>query len=52
MSGFTFIWKIIGGDVHEQEYRGYEHEVDAVDDWMENHRIQMDELEWMEIKEK
>lgn len=51
MTTFTFIWKIREGDVHEQEYRGYEHEVDAADDWIDDHCINMDEIEWMEVKE-
>jgi hypothetical protein len=51
MATFKFVWKIRGGDLHEQEFRGYEHEFDAADDWIDHHCINMDEIEWMEITE-
>ncbi len=51
MTTYRFIWKIRGGDMYEQDYRGYEHEVDAADDWIDNHGIIMEEVESLDIKE-
>ncbi len=51
MATFKIVWKIIDGDLHEQEFRGYEQEIDAVDDWMEHHNIDMEEIEYIHVNE-
>jgi len=52
MTTYTFIWKLRDGDIHEQEFRGYECEIDAADDWIVQHGINMDEIEWMKVNER
>lgn len=52
MRTFVITWKIVNGDMHEQEFRGYECEGDAVDDWMEIHNIDLSEIERVNIEEK
>ena len=52
MHTFTIIWKIVNGDIHEQDFRNYECEGDAVDDWMEHQNVDMSEIEWVKIEDK
>jgi hypothetical protein len=52
MRAFTITWKIIGGDRYEQEFRGYECQGDAIDDWIEQNDIDLSEIERVDIEEK
>lgn len=52
MTTFTIVWKIVGGDIHEQDFRNYECEGDAVDDWMTYHDIDMSEIQRVDINGK